>query len=87
MNKPRSRKEKLKLLSEIKTGKISLNELKPTVYEIWVQDRNDQLYYHCENQNIRCKYFEIESYNSKTNNQMNILINYIEALLPTKAIR
>ena len=76
MKKPKSRKDKIKLLTELQAGKISVNELKPLVYQAWFQDRNDRDYFKCHETGIRCTREKIESYNPKGFNTMNILVEY-----------
>ena len=47
-----TRKEKIKLLNDIKAGRKTVSELLAPIIRIWVQDVSDPKLFHCENEKL-----------------------------------
>lgn len=76
MKKPKTRKDKIKLLNEIQTGKVSIKDLQPMKYFVWFQDLNDRNYFTCHETGVRSTRENIENLKNEHHNTTNIYIEY-----------
>jgi hypothetical protein len=76
MNKPTTRREKIKLLMDLQTGKLSVSEIKPMIHRVWIQDKQDRDLFFCSELQIKTNRSFIDSFDPTDQKIMNIVIDY-----------